>query len=82
MTYRDRREKALPAWIPLENPLPCETNAMKKRSSPVALRFHKVKEDNNPRRYMLNEVMLYYALTREVTLEEAEILYKDESYKT
>ena len=78
MTFRNKREVVLPGTIMLKNTLPCESALMQTRISPCALRFHKVKKDKDPKRYILNEVMLYYPLTEDITLEKAEELYNDE----
>ena len=39
--------------MPKENPIQC------KRTYPAALRFHKTKQDNNPHKFFLSELMLY-----------------------
>ena len=60
MTYKDSscRGEKLPEMIKLDYPYPGERSTMKKRSYPAALRFHKVKKDNDHKRYMLSEVMM------------------------
>ena len=49
----------IPQYSKLKNPLPRENPLQYKRSFPAALRFHKVKHDNNPHKYFLSELMLY-----------------------
>ena len=49
----------IPQYTKLKNPLPRENPLQYKRSFPAALRFHKVKQDNNPHKYFLSELMLY-----------------------
>ena len=73
MTFRDNghKGKQLPEKIELNNPCPGERSTLKKRTFPAALRFHKIKKDNDHRRYMLNELMLYTPLRRELDLNEA-----------
>ena len=53
----DRRE--IPQVIKLKDPLPKENPFMHKRAYPAALRFHKVKEEYNPYKYYLSELMAY-----------------------
>ena len=50
---------------------------MKKRTQPVALRFHKINKNNNADRFFFGEVMLYYPLTVELKLDEARGLYEE-----
>ena len=50
---------------------------MSKRTHPAALRFHRVKQDKDPRRFMLMELMLYYPLRDDIKEEEIETLYED-----
>ena len=71
------RGKKLPDQIVLKNPVPGESYVMQKRRSPVALRFHKVKQDNDSERYVFGEVMLYYPLRKEIDLAEARKLYEE-----
>ena len=51
--------KKLPECIELDNPLPGEPNFMKKRKHPKSIRYFKVKQDNNPARFFLQELMFY-----------------------
>ena len=67
----------LPPTIELKDPFPGESKIMKKRSHPVALRFHKVNQNNNAERYFFGEVMLYYPLDFELKLDEAYQLYEE-----
>ena len=50
---------------------------MKKRKKPCALRFHKVKEMNDPMKYMLSELMLYRPLREEVPQDDILALYEE-----
>ena len=79
MTYRDngKRGKPLPSMLPIRNPSPGEAPWIKKRSRPAALRYHKYKKDNDPKRFMLSEVMKYVPLDEEVDDEKIEDLYND-----
>ena len=78
MTFRigDRRKK-LPEEIPLKNPFPGESYVMQKRRSPLALRFHKIKQDNDSERYLFGEVMLYCPLRKDIDMTEARMLYEE-----
>ena len=58
----------LPKIIKIRDPLPGELTLWKKRSFPKAMRIHKKREDNNPQRYFLSELMLYTAFTDEKDL--------------
>ena len=53
------RRVPLPEVISLQYTYPKESKYMTKRSFPAVLRFHKVNKNNNPEKYMLNELMLY-----------------------
>ena len=79
MTYKreGRNGTKLPQYITLTNRFPGEASTMRKRMFPAALRFHKVKEVNNPDHYMFNEVMLYYPLTKELEKDEVKALFED-----
>ena len=70
MTFRDNgcKGEKLPEILKLENPYPGERSVLTKRRFPAALRFHKAHKDNDHRRFMLNEVMLYTPLRDEVDL--------------
>ena len=80
MTFRDNGKKAeqLPEVIELLDPCPGERPTLKKRTFPAALRFHKHKKDNDHRKYMLSELMLYTPLRRDLDLNEVEDLYNEE----
>ena len=80
MTYRDigSKGKPLPEQIKLNDPSPGERVTMRRRLFPAALRFHKVKQDNDHKRYMLSEVMLYCPLRDEINPEQAEELFNEE----
>ena len=58
----------LPKIIKIRDPLPGEVALWKKRSFPKAMRIHKKREDTNPHRYFLSELMLYTAFTDEKDL--------------
>ena len=72
-----RRGKPLPDLLTLTNPYPGEASWMKKRTRPAALRFHKYKKDTDHKRFMLNELMLYYPLDGEVDDDKIEDLYNE-----
>ena len=48
--------------------MPGEVAIWRKRDSPKAMRIHKKKEDTDPHRYFLSELMLYTAYTDEQEL--------------
>ena len=50
---------------------------MSKRKYPCALRFHKVKIDNDPIRFMIHEVMLYCPLRDEVCFDDVQAMYEE-----
>ena len=76
MTYREEGAR-LPEHIELEDPRIGEVSYMRRRNFPAALRFHRVKKDKDPKRFMLNEVMLYYPLRNEVNEDNIELLYEE-----
>ena len=69
--------KKLPEYIELENLYPGEPRFMKKRSFPAVLRFNKTNRDNNPKKYMLSELMLYKPVTEEIDMDSVEQLYDE-----
>ena len=79
MTYDKNGSKRikLKDIILLKHPIPGETSVMQKRRYPVALRFHKIKQNNDSERYMFGEVMLYYPLQEELQMENARVLYEE-----
>ena len=79
MTYetQGKRGTPLPQFIQLSNPSPGECSLMKKRTRPVALRFHKVKKDREPERFMLKELMLYRPLRGELDPDQVLELYEE-----
>ena len=86
MTYHDNGSQGvqLPDKIELSNDGFGEPQLMRKRTRPAALRFHKVKLHNDPDRYMIKELMLYYPLTQELEADDVETLYMQkhgEEYK-
>ena len=72
-----KTDTKLPKQIVLKNVQPGESPMMSKRRNPCALRFHKVKFDKDPLRFMLHEVMLYYPLRWEVDLDNVQALYEE-----
>ena len=77
MTYHDNGSQGvpLPDKIELKNDNFGGPQFMRKRTRPAALRFHKVKQHNDPDRYMIKELMLYYPLHEELQADDAEMLY-------
>ena len=59
ITSEGKLGKPLPKFVLLENPYPGEPKFLKKRKHPKALRLFKVKRENNPARFFLQELMLY-----------------------
>ena len=72
------RGEPLPTFIKIKDPFPKESVIMKKRSFPCVLRFNKPKKKDDPKMFMLHEVMLYYPLADEVNPEEIESKYGEE----
>ena len=58
----------LPKIIKIKDPLPGEVALWKKRDFPKAMRIHKKRQDTDPYRYFLSELMLYTAYTDEQEL--------------
>ena len=77
MTSKKGPAKPLPQCIELTTTYPSDPRFMVKRTFPAALRFHTVKMENDPKRFMLNELMLYRPLDEEVKDEEIEALYNE-----
>ena len=77
MTSKKGQLKALPKMIELRTTYPCDPRFMVKRTFPAALRFHTVKMENDSKRFMLNELMLYRPLSEEVKDDEIENLYNE-----
>ena len=50
---------------------------MKKRQFPAVLRFSKTNKDNNPKKYMLSELMLYKPVAEEIDIDNVEALYNE-----
>ena len=76
MTFRNSGPR-LPENIELRNARIEEVSYMSKRKYPAALRFHTVKKDKDPKRFMFNELMLYYPLRDEINEANVETLYED-----
>ena len=77
MTSERDQVKPLPKMIELRTTYPSDPRFMVKRTFPAALRFHMVKIENDPKRYMLNEIMLYRPLDNEVKDEDIQSLYNE-----
>ena len=60
--------KKLPNIIKIKNPTEGEVAIFVKRTIPKAARFHKKREDNDPHRFFLSELMLYTGYTDEEQL--------------
>jgi hypothetical protein len=58
----------LPNLIKIKNPIEGEVPIYRKREFPKAARFHKKREDNDPHRFFLSELMLYTGYTDEEEL--------------
>ena len=59
ITSNGKPGKKLPKYVELENPFPGEPKFLRKRKHPKAIRYYKVKEDSNPSRFFLQELMFY-----------------------
>ena len=68
ITPREDMRIPLPRIIKIKNPLPGEVALWRKRTFPKALRIHKKREDTNPHRYFLSELLLYHNYTSEEEL--------------
>ena len=64
-THPIYKYKKLPKIIKIRNPQDGEVPILVKRAIPKAARFHKKREDNDPHRFFLSELMLYTAYTDE-----------------
>ena len=58
----------LTRFIKIKDPLPGGVALWKKRDFPKAMRIHKKRQDTDPNRYFLSELMLYMAYTDEQEL--------------
>ena len=67
-TNRDYDGIRLPNTIKIRDPKVGEVPIFVKRSQPKVVRMHKKKEDNDPHRYFLSELMLYTGYTDEEQL--------------
>ena len=54
--------KVLPECAEMDDPLPGEPKFMRKRRHPKAIRYFKSKQENNPARFFLQELMFYTIL--------------------
>ena len=77
MSWRPGTGIKLPSEIILQNVQPGESPMISKRKYPCALRFHKVKIDNDPIRFMIHEVMLYCPLRDEVCFDDVQAMYEE-----
>ena len=68
ITPRPFMRVPLPRFIKIKDPLPGEVALWKKRDFPKAMRIHKKRQDTDPNRYFLSELMLYMAYTDEQEL--------------
>ena len=67
MVADEKAEKVpLPNVMKLMPRYPGENNVMRKRKFPAAIRLHKKREDVNPHKYFLAELMLYYPFRDEI----------------
>ena len=80
MTYHDNGKEGLPLprLIELKDPKAGELRRMVKRTEPVAIRFNKVKQRNEPERYMAKELMLYCPMQEELEPDQVKDLYLEE----
>ena len=60
--------RKLPMYIELENPLPGEPKYLRKRRHPKALRYFKVKQENSPYRFFLQELMFLQAMMNQLIM--------------
>ena len=68
----------LPLLIELRDPIPGEASKMKRRRHPAALRFHKVRQDKEADKFMLNELMLYRPTRDEFQSDDLFELYHEQ----
>ena len=59
ITEDDELGPEIPRIVKLKDPFPKENPIMHKRSRPAAVRVHKPRQDTNPHKYFLSELMLY-----------------------
>ena len=59
ITEKDGLGEEIPQYTKLKNPMPKENPIQCKRTFPAALRFHKTKQDHNPHKFFLSELLLY-----------------------
>ena len=64
-TNENYNKKRLPDFIKLTNCQPGEVAIWRKRSYPKAARIHKKKQDTDPHRYFLSELMLFHGFKDE-----------------
>ena len=69
VTSNGKPGKKLPRYIELDNPLPREPKFLRKRKHPKALRYYKVKEESDPSRFFLQELMFYKSFDEETYSE-------------
>ena len=60
MRAENKEKTLLPDYIKLSPKYPGENNLLRKRRFPAAVRFHKKRQDIDPHRFFLSELMLYY----------------------
>ena len=59
MTEDTESHEPLNETISLSDPTPGEPPFMRKRKEPAVLRFHKFKEETNPKEFWFSECLLY-----------------------
>ena len=77
MTHDSKKRVKLPQYIELTNRYPGEPKMMIKRNHPAVLRYSKPNKDKNPKKFLLNELMLYRPLKDEIDIDQAESMYEE-----
>ena len=79
MTFRNEglNGTQLPSLIFLKDPQPGECSSLTRRKYPAALRFRKIREANDPVKYMYGELKLYHPHTKELNIENIVDLYNE-----
>ena len=79
MTFRNEglNGTQLPSMIFLKDPQPGECSSLTRRKYPAALRFRKIREANDPVKYMYGELKLYHPHTKELNIENIVDLYNE-----
>ena len=58
--HKNKEEIVLPDYIKLSPKYPGENNFLRKRRFPASVRFHKKRQDVDPHKFFLSELMLYF----------------------